>query len=46
MMPVLFFFLFKSFPAGLTLYWTFFNILSLIEQYYIKGKMKPRGALT
>ena len=46
MMPVLFFFLFKSFPAGLTLYWTFFNILSLIEQYYIKSKMKPKGALT
>ena len=45
LMPVLFFFLFKSFPAGLTLYWTFFNILSLIEQYYIKGKMKPKGAL-
>ena len=45
MMPVLFFFLFKSFPAGLTLYWTFFNILSLIEQYYIKSKMKPKGAL-
>ncbi|HVP35841.1 MAG TPA: membrane protein insertase YidC [Terriglobales bacterium] len=45
MMPILFFFLFKSFPAGLTLYWTFFNILSLIEQYYIKGKMKPKGAV-
>lgn len=45
MMPVLFFFLFKSFPAGLTLYWTFFNILSLIEQYYIKGKMKPKVAV-
>jgi YidC/Oxa1 family membrane protein insertase len=45
MMPVLFFFLFKSFPAGLTLYWTFFNILSLIEQYYIKSKMKPKGAV-
>ncbi len=46
LMPVLFFFLFKSFPAGLTLYWTFFNILSLIEQYYIKGKMKPKAAVT
>lgn len=44
MMPVLFFFLFKSFPAGLTLYWTFFNILSLIEQYYIKSKNKPKVA--
>ncbi|MDP3025401.1 MAG: membrane protein insertase YidC [candidate division Zixibacteria bacterium] len=42
LMPVLFFFLFKSFPAGLTLYWTFYNILSLIEQYYIKSKTKPK----
>jgi YidC/Oxa1 family membrane protein insertase len=38
LMPVLFFFLFKSFPAGLTLYWTLYNILSLIEQYYLKAK--------
>jgi YidC/Oxa1 family membrane protein insertase len=45
MMPILFFFLFKSFPAGLTLYWTFFNILSLIEQYYIKSKTKPKVAV-
>ena len=45
LMPILFFFLFKSFPAGLTLYWTFFNILSLVEQYYIKSKMKPKGAV-
>lgn len=45
MMPVLFFFLFRNFPAGLTLYWTFFNILSLIEQYYIKSKMKPKEAV-
>lgn len=45
LMPILFFFLFKSFPAGLTLYWTFFNILSLIEQYYIKSKTKPKEAV-
>jgi YidC/Oxa1 family membrane protein insertase len=38
LMPILFFFLFKSFPAGLTLYWTLFNVLSLIEQYYLKAK--------
>ncbi|MGB2698212.1 MAG: membrane protein insertase YidC, partial [Candidatus Zixiibacteriota bacterium] len=42
-MPILFFFFFQSFPAGLTLYWTFFNIFSLIEQYYIKwqGRGQP-----
>lgn len=43
-MPILFFFMFKSFPAGLTLYWTFFNIFSLVEQYYIKWKTKPQPA--
>jgi YidC/Oxa1 family membrane protein insertase len=41
-MPILFFFFFQSFPAGLTLYWTFFNIFSLIEQYYIKWKGAPQ----
>ncbi|MCK4404475.1 MAG: membrane protein insertase YidC [candidate division Zixibacteria bacterium] len=37
-MPILFFFFFYSFPAGLTLYWTAFNVLSLIETYYFKRK--------
>ncbi len=37
-MPVLFFFFFFKFPAGLTLYWTVFNILSLMETYYFKRK--------
>ncbi len=37
-MPILFFFFFFRFPAGLTLYWTVFNILSLIETYYFKRK--------
>ena len=30
-MPVMFFFLFRSFPAGLTLYWTLFNVLSILQ---------------
>ena len=37
-MPILFFFFFFKFPAGLTLYWTAFNVLSLIETYYFKRK--------
>jgi len=37
-MPILFFFFFFKFPAGLTLYWTMFNILSLIETYYFKSR--------
>jgi YidC/Oxa1 family membrane protein insertase len=38
LMPIFFFFIFRNFPAGLTLYWTVFNILSLIEAYYFKRK--------
>jgi YidC/Oxa1 family membrane protein insertase len=38
LMPIMFFFFFFKFPAGLTLYWTVFNILSLIETYYFKSK--------
>ena len=38
LMPIMFFFFFFKFPAGLTLYWTVFNILSLIETYYFKQK--------
>lgn len=30
-MPIMFFFLFRSFPAGLTLYWTLFNIFSILQ---------------
>ncbi|HEX7401073.1 MAG TPA: membrane protein insertase YidC [candidate division Zixibacteria bacterium] len=37
-MPIMFFFFFYNFPAGLTLYWTMFNIMSLIETYYFKHK--------
>ncbi len=32
MMPILFTFIFLSFPAGLVLYWLMYNILSIIEQ--------------
>jgi YidC/Oxa1 family membrane protein insertase len=38
LMPIFFFFIFRNFPAGLTLYWTVFNVLSLIEAYYFKHK--------
>ena len=39
-MPVFLFFIFKSLPAGLMLYWTISNIISLFQQYYIKKKFK------
>jgi YidC/Oxa1 family membrane protein insertase len=35
MMPILFTFIFLSFPAGLVLYWLMYNILSIGEQYFI-----------
>ena len=37
-MPVMMFFLFKSFPSGLVLYWTLFNIMSTIQQRIIRNK--------
>jgi len=37
MMPLLFGFLFRNFPAGLTLYWTVYNISSVIEQVWLIG---------
>lgn len=41
LMPAIFFFMFMNFPAGLTLYWTAYNILSVGEQYLIRSKMQP-----
>ncbi len=38
MLPVLFTFLFSSFPAGLVLYWTVNNSLSIMQQWYITRK--------
>lgn len=34
-MPLMFLFMFSSFPAGLLIYWSWNNILSIIQQYYI-----------
>ena len=39
-MPVLFTFLLATFPAGLVIYWTWNNILSIAQQYFI---MKRQG---
>ncbi len=35
MMPIVFTFLFITFPAGLVIYWTINNILTISQQYYI-----------
>jgi len=37
-MPLMMFFLFKSFPSGLVLYWTVFNIMSMFQQRTIRRK--------
>jgi len=41
-MPLMMFFIFKSMPAGLVLYWTTFNILSVIHQYYLNKHFKNK----
>jgi len=42
-MPLVFGFLFATSPAGLTLYWTIYNVFSVVEQYMIKSKKKKEG---
>jgi YidC/Oxa1 family membrane protein insertase len=38
LMPIMFTFLFLSFPSGLVLYWLVNNILSIAHQYYMNKK--------
>ncbi|MDD2228865.1 MAG: membrane protein insertase YidC [Candidatus Cloacimonetes bacterium] len=45
MMPIMMFFIFKGMPAGLVLYWTAFNILSIIHQYYLNKHFKNKENL-
>lgn len=39
LLPIMFTFLFASFPAGLVLYWTWSNILSIAQQWLIMYRM-------
>jgi len=39
-MPLIFTFMFVSFPAGLTVYWLVNNVLSIAQQYWINRKDK------
>jgi YidC/Oxa1 family membrane protein insertase len=34
-MPLMFLFMFSGFPAGLLIYWSWNNVLSIIQQFYI-----------
>lgn len=42
-MPIMLTFLFTTLPAGLNLYYFMFNLLSIIEQYYVTKKGKKEG---
>jgi YidC/Oxa1 family membrane protein insertase len=42
MMPIMMFFIFRNMPAGLVLYWTTFNIFSVIQQYYLMKHYKNK----
>ncbi|MDR2526592.1 MAG: membrane protein insertase YidC [Rickettsiales bacterium] len=39
-MPVMFLFLFSAMPSGLLIYWTFSNIISIIQQYVTERRIK------
>lgn len=41
-MPIVMFFIFRNMPAGLVLYWTVFNILSVGQQYYLMKHLKQK----
>ena len=42
LMPIMFFFMFNQFPSGLNLYYTLFNVLTVLQQKYIPVKAKPK----
>ena len=46
-LPIMFTFLLAQFPAGLVIYWTWNNILSMLQQWVIMRRMgiKPKDAL-
>ncbi|MCB4820697.1 membrane protein insertase YidC [Roseicella aerolata] len=43
-MPIIFTFMLASFPAGLVIYWTWNNLLSIAQQWYIMRLEKQRNA--
>ena len=42
-LPIIFTFLFLSFPSGLVLYWLVTNILSIVQQYFVNRKLAAQG---
>jgi len=43
-LPVIFTFLFLTFPSGLVLYWLVNNVLSIIQQFYVNKKLQKQKA--
>lgn len=51
LMPIMFAFMFKTFPAAFILYWLMFNVLSTVQQYFImrgqeEGEQRKLGIKT
>ena len=42
-MPLVFTFMFLSFPSGLVIYWLVNNVISIVQQYYINNKISAAG---
>ena len=45
MMPVMFTLMFSNFPSGLNLYYFMFNLLSILQQFYINKLSKNKLTL-
>ncbi len=43
-MPIMFFFMFYGFPAGLVLYWFVSNLLAIAQQVYLNRQVSPQPA--
>jgi len=44
LMPIIFTFMFLTFPSGLVLYWLVNNILSIAQQFYMNKKLQKQPA--
>ncbi len=45
MMPIMFTLMFSNFPSGLNLYYFMFNLMSIVQQYYINNLSRKRLTL-
>jgi YidC/Oxa1 family membrane protein insertase len=43
-MPIVFTFMFLSFPSGLVLYWLVNNVLSIAQQFFVNKKLEKQPA--